>query len=80
MKNERNTASPRASRFVEALTDNELLALGAEDLAYIKPVVVNGTHAYAIHGADGEELAVVPNRAVALATVRHNDLDPASVH
>lgn len=80
MKNERKIDPSEALRIIRGLTDSDLLALGTDDLAYVKPVVVNGTYAYAIHAADGEQLALVPNRAVAFATVRHNDLDPVSVH
>lgn len=62
------------------LSARELNALGLEQVAYIKPISSHGTRAYAIHAADGSQLAVVPNRAIALATVRQNDLDPVSVH
>ncbi len=62
------------------LTPADFAALGAEDIAYVKPVVVNGAHAYAIHAANGQHLAVVPNRDLALATVRQNELEPVSVH
>ncbi len=80
MTNERKIDSSQAAHFISSLTDSELMALGTDDMAYVKPVVVHGTHAYAIHSADGAQLAVVPNRAVAFATVRDNDLDPVSVH
>ena len=62
------------------LSASELNALGVEQIAYIKPISTHGTRAYAIHAADGSQLAIVPNRAIALATVRENDLEPVSVH
>ncbi|WP_316976116.1 DUF1150 family protein [Shumkonia mesophila] len=62
------------------LTLADFATLGVEDVAYVKPVVVNGAHAYAIHAANGQHLAVVPNRDLALATVRQNELEPVSVH
>ena len=31
------------------LTPADFVALGVEDVAYVKPVVVNGARAYAIH-------------------------------
>ena len=63
-----------------SLTAADFTALGVDAVAYVKPVVINGAHAYAIHAADGQHLVTVPNRAVAMATVRQNDLEPASVH
>jgi hypothetical protein len=62
------------------LSLREMAMLGIEELAYIKPIEISGTQAYAVFSANGEQLAVVPNRAVALATVRHNDMEPSSVH
>ena len=35
---------------------------------------------YAVHRADGERLAVMPDRATAVATALANELAPVSVH
>lgn len=78
--NNRPKPQSSAAAVIRSLNSSELLALGTGDLAYVKPVVVNGTHAYAICAADGEQLALVHNRAIAMATARDNDLDPVSVH
>ena len=56
------------------------LTLGAMQIAYIKPVEVDGAPAFAIHAADGTELAICNDREVAIVTARQNDLDPVSVH
>jgi len=53
---------------------------GVNHLAYVKPVLVNGVAAFAIHAADGTQLTVLPDRDVASAAVRQNDLEPMSVH
>ena len=59
----------------------ELLAMfGDGTAAYIKRVEVDGNTAYAIHGADGAELAVMGDREVAFAAARQHDLEPFSVH
>lgn len=58
----------------------EFALLGMSDMAYVKRVVVSDEVRYAIHGADGTQLAVVPNEEVAYATIRQNDLEPVSVH
>ncbi|MGH6959346.1 MAG: DUF1150 family protein [Dongiaceae bacterium] len=58
----------------------ELQALGLQGVAYIKPVAIDGAPACAIFAADGTQLAIVPNRDIAVMTLRQNDLEPVSVH
>ncbi len=53
---------------------------GAQDFAYIKRVVVNGDHVFAVFAADGQELALIDGLDLAIATVRQNDMEPLSVH
>jgi len=43
-------------------------------------VSVNGVVAYAIHAADGTQIAVLPDWDVAFATLRQHDLEPLNVH
>ena len=62
------------------MTSRAFLALGSMNVAYIKPVTVDGLLAYAIHAADGQELAVFSERDVAFVAARQNDLEPVSVH
>ena len=73
------TVPPDGARF-RALSAHDMAALGLEEVAYVKPVVIDGNAAYAIHAADGRHLAIVPDRAIAHATVIYHDLAPASVH
>lgn len=35
---------------------------------------------YAVHGADGERLALVKDRSLAFMLARQNELEPVSVH
>ncbi len=65
---------------IKYMSASELALLGVQDLAYIKRVVIDGTTGYAVHAADGTEIAVLPDRDVAFATVRQHDLEPLSVH
>jgi hypothetical protein len=51
-----------------------------QDLAYVKPVLVDGVSAFAVHAADGTQITVLPDREIALATLRQHDLEPLSVH
>jgi hypothetical protein len=65
---------------IKQMSARELAVLGVQDFAYIKRVVVDGASGYAIHAADGTQIAVLPDREVAFATVRQHDLEPVSVH
>jgi len=65
---------------IRHLSPSELALFGMQDIAYIKRVTVEGAAGYAIHAADGTEIAVIADRDIAFATVRQHDLEPLSVH
>lgn len=58
----------------------DFMLLGIEQMAYVKPVEIDGHTAFAVHAADGTEIAVLAQRDLAFATVRQHDLEPVSVH
>jgi hypothetical protein len=62
------------------ISTQDLAALGLQDVAYVKPVTVDGKTAYAVHAADGTPIAVLADREVAFIAVRQHDLEPVSVH
>ncbi|HXC29362.1 MAG TPA: DUF1150 family protein [Stellaceae bacterium] len=62
------------------MTATDLAMLGMQDIAYVKPVVVDGNAGYAIHAADGTQMALTGDRDIAFAVVRQNELEPVSVH
>ncbi len=57
-----------------------LATLGLGALAYIRPIIVDGNAAFAVHAADGQSLAVFGDRELAATVIRQNDLQPLSVH
>jgi hypothetical protein len=65
---------------IRQMSARELALFGIQDVAYIKRVEVDGAPAYAVHAADGTQIAVLGVRDVAFAMVRQHDLDPVSVH
>jgi hypothetical protein len=65
---------------IRHMSPRELALFGMQDMAYIKRVIVNDVAGYAVHAADGTQIAVLPDRNVAFATVRQHDLEPLSVH
>jgi hypothetical protein len=65
---------------IRHLSVAQLASLGVSQLAYVKPVVVNGTRAFAIHGADGTPMAVAGAADLAFAAIRQHEMVPALVH
>jgi hypothetical protein len=65
---------------IRHLSVAQLASLGVAQLAYVKPVVVNGTRAFAIHGADGTPMAVAGAEDLAFAAIRQHEMVPALVH
>jgi len=70
----------RADERVLTITTEMLLALGPENLAFVKRIEVEGTIGYAICANDGTQLGLAPSRDVAFAAARQYDLEPVSVH
>lgn len=62
------------------LSAEDLSLFGLEDTAYIRPINVNGRKVHVIYAADGTLLTVVPDRDVALLTIRQHEMTPSSVH
>ena len=65
---------------VRHLTEAQLGALGVSQIAYVKPIVINGAAGFAIHAADGTPMAVAGDRATAMAAIVQHEMMPLSVH
>ncbi len=62
------------------MSEHAFAMLGVEDVAYIREVLVNGTKAWAIIGADGISLAIAADRDLAFAAALQADKTPVSGH
>lgn len=65
---------------IRHLSTAQLQALGVSQLAYVKQVMVGGVAAFAIHAADGTQMAVAEDCAVAVAAIREHEMIAAMVH
>lgn len=65
---------------IRHLSSDQLARLGVQQIAYVKPVMMNGLMAYAIHAADGTPMAVADNREVAIAAVHQHEMLVSLVH
>jgi hypothetical protein len=61
------------------LSQSDWLDFGLNDLAYLRPTVVDGQPVFAIHAADGSQLALATSRDVGVAAMRQHDLEPVSL-
>lgn len=64
----------------EQMTAKELAVLGMQHVAYVKPIENEGKAGFAIHAADGTQMALVASRDLAFAVIRQNDMEGVSVH
>ena len=65
---------------IRSLSDADWAQFGARQIAYVRPVVVNGVHAMAIHAADGTPIGAAPNTELAVAAIIEHAMAPALVH
>ena len=65
---------------IRHLSTEQLQGLGVAEIAYVKPVMMNGVRAYAIHAADGTPMAVAGDCDVAVAAIRQHEMLPSLVH
>ena len=69
-----------ASFDIRHLSTEQLAQLGVSQIAYVKPVTVNGQHGFAIHAADGTPMGLIGDREVAMAAILQHEMHPLSVH
>lgn len=62
------------------LSNGDFAVLGANQIAYVKPVLADGIKVYEIHAADGSTITRVPSWQIAMTVIRQNDLEPVWVN
>jgi len=62
------------------LSIQDFARLGVEDVAYLRPVILNGAAAFSIHAADGTPIGAAPSAQLAAAAIRQHEMEPALVH
>ncbi len=70
----------RESTQTPQISQQDFKVLGMNDLAYIRGVEVDGASAFAVHAADGRQVAVLPSREQAYAAVLQHQMTPVEVH
>jgi len=65
---------------IRHISVEQLAKLGMAQIAYVKPVIVDGEQGFAIHAADGTSMAVAGDRDVAIAAIIQHEMVPAQIH
>jgi hypothetical protein len=65
---------------IRHISTEQLAQLGMQQIAYVKPVVVNGAACFAIHAADGTPMAIAGGLDVAIAAIEQHEMVPAQLH
>ena len=75
-------AEPAVIRLIDIrhLSTEQLAGLGVSQIAYVRPVKMNGVLAYSIHAADGTPMAVAQDHNLAIAAIQQHEMLPAWVH
>lgn len=79
---ESDTGNPGVAVAIDPrhMTVKQFTALGMSQVAYVKPVFMNGARAFAIHSADGTPMAVTGEESVAVAAIEQHEMVAARVH
>ena len=72
--------SPAVIMDIRHMSTAQLAQLGMQQIAYVKPVVLNGEQGFAIHAADGTPMALAGNLELAVAAIVQHEMVPAQVH
>ena len=62
------------------ISAQDFLALGKEQVAYVRPVEVDGRKAFAVHAADGTPMIVLESYNSAMNLLVREDMVPVTLH
>jgi hypothetical protein len=72
--------APQASFSLRQLSGADWARFGTGEIAYLRPMMVNGVHAISIHGADGRPIGAAPNAELAVAAILQHEMAPVLLH
>ena len=57
------------------MSPQDFALVGLQQVAYIKPTVVDGVSGFSIHAADGTQIGMAESRDIAFAAVKQDGLE-----
>jgi hypothetical protein len=65
---------------LRSMSAQDFARLGVQEVAYMRPVLLNGARVVSIHAADGTPIGAAPTASLAMAAIVQHDMEPALVH
>lgn len=65
---------------LKSITQQDLAALGTDEVAYVRHVVVQGEDLFAIMAANGRQIGLAPSYDQAVGAIHDHDLSHAGLH
>ena len=65
---------------LKTITAQDLAAFGIGEVAYLRPVEVEGEVMFAIMAANGQQIGLAPDYDRAVGAIEQHDLELASIH
>ena len=62
------------------MSEQDLAKLGANEIAYVRPIIVENETRFMLIAGDGRQLGVAPDYPTAIAAALEHDFQPVSVH
>lgn len=62
------------------LSKAQFKQLGMSEVAYVRPILLNGASVFAIHAADGSPMAVAGDYNLAVEAIEQHEMIPTLVH
>lgn len=62
------------------LSTQDFLNIGIDQIAYVRPVVLDDHEMYSIHAADGTQLSVLDSFDTAVDSIKNNEMHPVTLH
>lgn len=62
------------------ISEKDLALLGADDLAYVRPIILDEEVVFAVNSADGRQIALAEDFETAILAAHENSYYTVSVH
>jgi hypothetical protein len=84
MTQQDNGAEPAPAFYTVAalrnLSARDFAQLGMEQVAYVRPALMNGKRGFSIHAADGTPIGAAPSTQLAAAAIVQHEMVPLALH
>lgn len=75
-----NEYIPSPADLLRNISAQDFLTFGMHQIAYVRPVHLEGQLVWSLHAADGTALTIQNSSHLAAVIARQNDLEPVTIH